>query len=52
MRIQQIVGRTINLNGVPHEVVGVLSPDFRPPNIKHLIAIPVTESWCRTCGNR
>src|SRR4029077_8469629 len=38
-----IVGRSIDLNGVPHEIVGVLSPGFRPPNIKHLIAIPVPE---------
>ena len=43
MRIQRSLAGRIDLNGVPHEVVGVLSPDFRPPNIKHLIAIPVPE---------
>jgi putative ABC transport system permease protein len=38
-----IVGRTIALDGHPHEVIGVLTPEFRAPNIRHLYAIPVPE---------
>ena len=38
-----IVGRMISLDGVPHEVVGVLAATFKPPNIKHLISLPVRE---------
>jgi predicted permease len=38
-----IVGRKISIDGAPYEVVGVLSGDFRQPNLKHLIAIPVNE---------
>src|SRR5262249_22836381 len=31
------------IDGARYEVVGVLSEDFRPPNLKHLMAIPVKE---------
>jgi putative ABC transport system permease protein len=36
-----IVGRAIVVNGVPHEVVGVLPADFRFPRISRLYSIPV-----------
>ena len=39
----QIVGRSVVLDGVPHEVVGVLSADFKAPNIRHLFSIPVPD---------
>jgi predicted permease len=38
-----IVGRMIPLDGVPHEVVGVLAGDFKPPTLSHLFAIPLRE---------
>lgn len=38
-----VVGRTIVLDGVGHQVVGVLSPGFKAPNVRHLYAIPVPE---------
>ena len=39
----QIVGRSVVLDGVPHQVVGVMSADFKAPNIRHLFSIPVPE---------
>lgn len=38
-----IVGQSIVLDGAPHEVIGVLDASFRPPDIRHLFAIPVPE---------
>ena len=38
-----IVGRTIALDGTPHEVIGVLDARFRAPNIRHLYTIPVPD---------
>jgi hypothetical protein len=34
-----IEGRTISVNGAPHEVVGVLPPDFRFPRVSRLYSI-------------
>jgi predicted permease len=39
-----IVGKTIALDGVRHEVVGVLSADFEPPDIKLLHSLPTRET--------
>jgi predicted permease len=36
-----MIGRTISMNGQPHEVVGVLPADFRFPRISRLYSIPV-----------
>ncbi len=38
-----IVGRTVQLNGVAHEVIGVLSRDFSAPNTKLLHSLPTRE---------
>lgn len=38
-----IVGQSIVLDGAPHEVIGVMDASFRPPDIRHLFAIPVPE---------
>ncbi|HUR35041.1 MAG TPA: ABC transporter permease [Vicinamibacterales bacterium] len=38
-----IVGKTIALDGVPHEVIGVLAAGFRAPNVRLLYSIPVPD---------
>ncbi len=38
-----IVGQTVALDGRPHTVIGVLEPEFKAPNIRHLYTIPVPE---------
>ncbi len=38
-----IVGRVISLDGRPHQVIGVLHPRFRAPDLRHLYAIPMPE---------
>jgi putative ABC transport system permease protein len=38
-----IGGRKISIDGNPYEIIGVLAPGFRAPNVKHLINIPVGE---------
>ncbi len=37
-----IVGRTINLNGIPHQVVGVMEPQFQFPERGYQLWIPLT----------
>jgi putative ABC transport system permease protein len=37
-----LVGRTINLTGVPYEVVGVMPPDFQYPGREHQLWVPLT----------
>jgi putative ABC transport system permease protein len=37
-----IVGRTIRLSGVPHEVVGVMGPDFPYPERPYDLWVPLT----------
>ncbi len=37
-----IVGRTINLSGTPHEVVGVMPPAFQFPDREYQLWIPVS----------
>lgn len=37
-----IVGRTIRLSGVPHEVVGVMGPDFPYPEHPYELWVPLT----------
>jgi putative ABC transport system permease protein len=37
-----IVGRTIRLSGVPHEVVGVMGPDFPYPERPYELWVPLT----------
>jgi putative ABC transport system permease protein len=37
-----IVGRTINLSGVPHTVVGVMPPDFQYPGREYQLWTPLT----------
>jgi putative ABC transport system permease protein len=37
-----ILGRTINLSGTPHEVVGVMRRDFQFPEREHQLWIPLT----------
>jgi putative ABC transport system permease protein len=32
----EVIGKTLNLSGVPHEVVGILPPDFLFPTFKQL----------------
>jgi putative ABC transport system permease protein len=38
-----IVGRSIALNGVGHEIIGVLGASFKAPNIKLLHSLPTRE---------
>src|SRR5262249_51275661 len=37
-----VLGRTINLSGVPHTVIGVMKPDFQYPTREHQIWTPLT----------
>ena len=41
---RSIVGRTIQLNGIPYVVVGVMGPDFRYPNREFEVWTPLTLS--------
>jgi putative ABC transport system permease protein len=38
-----IIGKVIDLDDVPHQVIGVLAPDFKAPNVRHLYSIPVPD---------
>jgi putative ABC transport system permease protein len=37
-----VVGRSINLSGVPHQVVGVMGPDFQYPGRQFQLWVPLT----------
>jgi putative ABC transport system permease protein len=41
-RDPRVVGRTINLGGEPHEVVGVMGPEFRYPGREFELWVPLT----------
>ncbi|HKC80403.1 MAG TPA: ABC transporter permease [Gemmatimonadaceae bacterium] len=36
-----VIGRTVAVDGIPYEIVGVLPADFRFPALRHLMGIPV-----------
>jgi predicted permease len=38
---RNVIGRTMALDGVPHEVVGVLPPAFHFPSVSALFSIPI-----------
>jgi putative ABC transport system permease protein len=38
-----MVGKSISLDGIPHQVIGVVGDAFRAPNLRHLYSIPVAE---------
>jgi predicted permease len=48
---QQILGRAILLNEVPHTVIGVLPRNFQFPPFQNTdLIVPVPERPCRSCG--
>jgi putative ABC transport system permease protein len=47
----RILGRTILLNEISHDVAGVLPPGFQfPPFVDADVILPVPERTCRSCG--